>query len=192
MLTQIIDKVNAKRLGLKRFYTGVICTNGHDSERLTSSGECISCKRDRETRKYHANPTYRADHYAQNKERILTRQKISDSERAEEKVAYGERWRDRNKDRIKAYRKENAGLYAFHAARRRKQVSRATPRWAELDKIKALYERASALSTLTGIEHDVDHIVPLVNDAVCGLHCLANLQVITSDDNARKHNKFES
>lgn len=42
----------------------------------------------------------------------------------------------------------------------------------------------------TGIQHQVDHIVPLRHPLVCGLHCEANLQVIPALDNQRKSNRI--
>lgn len=42
----------------------------------------------------------------------------------------------------------------------------------------------------TGIVWEVDHIVPLQNNQVCGLHYWGNLQVITQTENRRKHNAF--
>jgi len=41
----IISRQEAKERGLKRFYTGVACKNGHDSERYVKSGGCIECSR---------------------------------------------------------------------------------------------------------------------------------------------------
>lgn len=43
-MKEMITRAEAKTLGLKRYYTGVPCTNGHISERQTSSGACIACK----------------------------------------------------------------------------------------------------------------------------------------------------
>lgn len=40
----------------------------------------------------------------------------------------------------------------------------------------------------TGIDYQVDHIVPLRSPIVSGLHCEANLRVITATENAQKGN----
>jgi hypothetical protein len=42
----------------------------------------------------------------------------------------------------------------------------------------------------TGVQHSVDHIVPLIHPLVCGLHCPANLRVIPLADNIRKSNNW--
>jgi 5-methylcytosine-specific restriction endonuclease McrA len=47
------------------------------------------------------------------------------------------------------------------------------------------------LTKLTGERYVVDHIVPLISEAVCGLHVPWNLRVITQDENLRKSNKLE-
>lgn len=60
-----------------------------------------------------------------------------------------------------------------------------TPVWANLDKIKEIYERCPE-------GYHVDHIVPLQGDLVSGLHVESNLQYLTSTDNLKKHNSFSS
>ena len=66
----------------------------------------------------------------------------------------------------------------------------ATPQWANKDKIKLLYSYAKQLTEETGIEHQVDHIIPLRHPLVCGLHVEHNLQILSKSDNITKSNNF--
>lgn len=80
---------------------------------------------------------------------------------------------------------ENARL-----AKRRAAKLQATPKWADLDKVRLLYAEAQRLSMKTGTPYHVDHIVPLSSKKVCGLHCESNLQILPGEDNLRKGNRF--
>ena len=40
-----IDKSTAKRLKLKEYFTGIPCSKGHVSKRLTRNDECVECKK---------------------------------------------------------------------------------------------------------------------------------------------------
>jgi hypothetical protein len=75
-------------------------------------------------------------------------------------------------------------------AARRAQKMRAMPRWASRVAIEAKYEEAYRKTQETGQAWHVDHIVPLVSDVVCGLHCEANLRVIPWLENLKKGNKL--
>ena len=66
----------------------------------------------------------------------------------------------------------------------------AYPKWADLVAIKSVYAEAKRLEASTGIKYCVDHIVPLENKLVCGLHVAANLRAIPFVENAKKKNKF--
>lgn len=92
---------------------------------------------------------------------------------------YGRWWRSVNKARNQQYN-----------ANRRAQVKQAMPTWADINKIIEIYKQSVDISNTTGIIHHVDHIIPLVNDLVCGLHVHDNLQILTSTDNMSKGNKF--
>lgn len=87
------------------------------------------------------------------------------------------RWQKRNPDKVAA----NTRAYLAKKAQ-------AMPRWADEKAILGLYAEAQRLSTDTGIPHEVDHIVPLNSDLVCGLHVHFNLRVITREENRDKSN----
>ncbi|MFP5434219.1 MAG: HNH endonuclease signature motif containing protein [Alphaproteobacteria bacterium] len=62
--------------------------------------------------------------------------------------------------------------------------------WANQEAIRAIYAEAALLTDTTGVRHEVDHIYPLQGKFVCGLHCEANLQILTKTENIRKHNRM--
>lgn len=56
--------------------------------------------------------------------------------------------------------------------------------------VENVYAESLRRTGETGIQHHVDHVVPLVHPLVCGLHVAHNLQVLTAADNCRKGNLF--
>jgi len=84
---------------------------------------------------------------------------------------------------------ENVCFIGCDAIPNKKQ---ATPPWSETPLILKLYEECSTVTNLTGVEHNVDHIIPLNGKNVCGLHCIDNLQIITKTENIKKSNKHHS
>lgn len=68
-----------------------------------------------------------------------------------------------------------------------------TPLWLNDDHmfaISEIYELRKLRSEATGVEHHVDHIVPLQGKTVSGLHVPWNLQVIPASENLSKSNSF--
>lgn len=102
-------------------------------------------------------------------------------------------YRKKNSDSISAYdkqyRKENRARILRIGAKRRAAKVNAAVSWADQSAIERLYREAKRLTQETGTPHHVDHIVPLVSELVCGLHCEANLQVITAFENISKLNR---
>ncbi len=75
-------------------------------------------------------------------------------------------------------------------AKRNAAKRNATPSWVDMERVREFYERAAFLTQATGVRHEVDHIYPLQGELVCGLHCEANLQILTKSENIRKSNRM--
>lgn len=89
----------------------------------------------------------------------------------------------------RSYLRPSPDVEAEKIVRRKRGKSIATPPWADIKKMRAIYKIAQTLSASTGVEYHVDHIVPLTSDIVCGLHNEFNLQVLPAVDNLKKHNR---
>ena len=175
---------------LNRYYDGTPCKNGHISEKYVRDSYCCECKSLSEKRNKSRRLEHAKKYYNNNKEKVKARTGKYAADNSI-KISLNQReWRTNNADKIRQYRKDNRGLYAYHTAKRRKRVKQATPKWVNMEEIKQLYLLAAKLSKETGILHEVDHIIPLTHDLVCGLHCLENLRVIPKIDNIKKSNKF--
>ena len=111
-----------------------------------------------------------------------------------EKSAQGsKRWGDAHPAHVakvlQDWKKNNlARVSAIQAARKARQRS-ASPAWANKFYIDEIYALAQLRTKHTGIEHHVDHIVPLKSHLVCGLHVEHNLRVIPKIDNSSKGNR---
>lgn len=92
-------------------------------------------------------------------------------------------WIETNKEKVRGYKN-------YINAQRRANKKCAFVKWADSKVIKNIYKKARELTLLTGIQHHVDHIVPLVNNLVCGLHCEHNLRIIPYYENCSKGNKL--
>lgn len=196
----------------KTRYFGKICIKHPDlnGERTIHGRGCVGCARD------YAKNKAAKDRKAAS-EKFKKWYKKRDIEKTN---ARSREWRDSNKEKVNARKRElyaqNAPLRQLNAEKRRQKNNEyrkawrqanpeksraivmgriakkrsATPKWANLEKVKEFYIIAVRLSKETGIMHEVDHIIPLVNKTVCGLHWEGNLQVLTRTENASKNNKY--
>ena len=116
---------------------------------------------------------------------VLRYQTDAENERARRK-----RWRENNPEYFRTYLEENRGAHNARVALRDAIKLKATPVWANPSAIALIYERAREISAQTGVDHEVDHAVPLRSRYVCGLHCESNLQIIPKADNRAKRNLY--
>jgi hypothetical protein len=108
-------------------------------------------------------------------------------------AAMGKAYRSVNGDaialRVKVWSDSNRPKLNATEAKRREAQVRGTPSWANMDAIQSIYEIAAEMRAGTGIPYEVDHAIPITSPLVCGLHCEANLQIITALDNRSKGNR---
>lgn len=93
--------------------------------------------------------------------------------------------KDKYYEYSREYAKANPGWKRAMTAKRRAALLQRTPPWADMAKIKEIYEEAHRRGLV------VDHIIPLQGKIVSGLHVETNLQLLTASENSVKHNKFD-
>lgn len=82
------------------------------------------------------------------------------------------------------WKRENKKEYNAYLARQKKLTRQATPKWLDTKLLSEVYKNCPD-------GDQVDHIIPIVNDLVCGLNVPWNLQYLSAFDNNSKNNKFD-
>ena len=157
----------ARDIGSKAYFTGLLCKQGHIEKRWTVTGNCSKCQR------------VRTDNWAKNnpdkhQAYCLSKQKKDST----------------NRSSRKHYQKNKAHYIAKEAKKRALKLL-ATTLWGQ-DQVSEFYLKAKELERLNpGTKYHVDHVVPLVGKNVCGLHNHFNLQILTETENKRKGNVWQ-
>lgn len=74
--------------------------------------------------------------------------------------------------------------------RRALEMKAATPWWADRKALAAIYQECRSRSEMTGVQLQVDHLIPIKSKVVCGLHVPWNLRIIPAKANHRKSNRL--
>jgi transposase len=146
------------------------------SEFYVSRPECKECTKAKSklNRKSKEERTeYNKQYWAKNKARLTQANK-----------EYYEANKEKLRQQMKDYYRNNKSAFLAYNSNRRAALLNATPKWADLNEIKYIYELAQKRDLV------VDHMIPLNNKFVCGLHTPDNLRCISHEWNAAKSNKF--
>lgn len=183
----------AQELGLKRYYSGEPCSNGHDSDRY-AHGQCIECARLFYEAKKESVKAAAKQRYERKREEIIFAVKNYAKQNVEKIKNYQSAYRAENKNKhqkyLKDWRKKNPESKALDSAKRKAQFLLRTPDWltdSDLDRIRNKYKEARWMTQRSGVKHEVDHFYPLQGKLVSGLHVPENLRVIPAHVNNKKN-----
>lgn len=169
------------------------CYSPSKTSRSGYNYTCKPCRNEQRRKQYHEDPAVNASKAEYRRE---------NSEKYKE---YMREYREQNKDILLAKRREpeqlahkkeidraysqaNPDKICAKSAKRRAWRLKATPKWANQERIQALYTKAKEMQKETGIEYHLDHMVPLNSRFVSGLHCEHNLQILPGSENCQKSN----
>ena len=210
----IITRKEAKAQGLKKYFTGNPCKNGHTAERQTSNGICIACSNIKQKEKYEADPEKaRArvrKYYAENSEACVARA-ISHVNR----VRHTPEYKAKNAIWQKNYRETNPESQTWAGAsehrkmtvilrtRFKRCVINGTGRQirelvgCSVEEVRAHLEAQFSPGMTWDNYGDwhVDHIRPCAsfeNPADPECWHFSNLQPLWAEDNLRKSDKWEA
>lgn len=128
---------------------------------------------------------YDAKYYQDNRERCL---------------AWASGWKVKNPEEVRKHARDSAKrnpARVIETSRiRSHSLKQAIPNWYEKELVEELYRKRDELNRKWNREGAdcfvVDHVIPLnpIDQSVCGLHCFANLQLLTRRENNIKKDNY--
>ena len=121
--------------------------------------------------------------YEANREKAIKQKKVYRDANKGKEAKRGKNWREKFPEKV-----------AAKSAKRRAAELERIPSWSNDDDLKAIrkiYARCKKINELTGVEHHVDHVIPLQGENVSGLHHSTNLAIIPAALNLSKNNSWE-
>lgn len=179
-----VTNMQARAMGLKRFYTGKPCKNGHVAELRASNGECFTCARERTAKWSAANPARKKEtdrlSYAANPEPTRERSRQRYAANRDDALARRRQWDKDNPIRAR----ENGRLSVHH--RRARQAG--APGIHTAAETRAIFAAQRGLcvycsSDLATVKKHLDHRNPLARG---GSNSAENLQWLCAPCNLAK------
>ena len=192
---EIIGRVKARSIGLEFYFTGVPCKNGETANRRSSNTRCTcsKCLDERSSKMREYNSHY----YDRTRVRKIAYEKDRCERNPIKTALYRAEYRSKNAQKIIAYRSayhsENRDRSNQYCTARRSAKLNRTPIWfSEFDEFVMAEANHLALirREATGIEWEVDHMIPLQAKSASGLHVGVNIQVLPMWFNRSKRNKM--
>ena len=193
----IISRKDAKEQGLKYYFTGKECINGHISKRRTVKADCLQCIRDRDLKSYKENPSKFKERqrafYKENKVRIIERS-----------LKY------QRKNNSKRSKRISSDPFLCMARRARSRIQKAFLRggfskkskthemlgcsWGEFFiHIEKQFEKGMSWNNKE--KWHIDHIIPLASakteKEMISLMHFSNLRPLWANENISKSSKME-
>ena len=104
---EIISRKEAKKRGLKRYFTGKACKHGHVAERRVSDGGCRECRAEYNNKNKDKEAKRKKDYYNQNKDKIADRDRVRYNQNKDKRAEYLKRNKDKIVERKKDYYNKN-------------------------------------------------------------------------------------
>lgn len=118
------------------------------------------------------------EYYQKNKERCNEKTRLDYLNNPDAYKLRAKQWKQENRER------HNANCMERHVLKMQRK-----PKWDQEFTnfvFSEAYDMAKRKETLTGVKHEVDHIVPLRGKTVSGLHVWSNFAVIPASENCSK------
>jgi len=208
---KIMTRQEAERAGLRFYFNGKPCPNGHLAERMLPYGHCVTCHTEgckswrQNNREKVLQSHYEYYHERGGRERHREWRKKCFEENPNLHREHYQRYhvdipeekkehrRERHRQRMRqrwAEDIEHREQRKLEAQLRRRYLKKTTPKWIDPNVFASFYKEAAEKARQTGVKHHVDHYYPRNGETVSGLHVPWNLQVIPAAENTAKHNKM--
>lgn len=196
-MQEIITRKQAIQRGLKLYFSGLPCPQGHVAERRLPGSTCVVCFKQFSKEWYAKNRDRKLENskrvYLNNRENVLARTGRYQKENKKRRNEYSRKWRAENPDKVyegsTKFRKSHLERYANYCRNRRAKEKMAEGAHGLDDvfaRLKWQKGRCAACKKKLGKKYDVDHYHPISKG---GSNYPSNIQILCISCNRKKCNK---